>query len=89
MSAHPFMLCNKSNAKGKALEHETGQEERVVKWMVTSWCLWNLDHSALLHFMSFCGGTSPEFVYTAAVVPNGVNSCVAMVPSGYIYVNGV
>ena len=34
-------------------------------------------------------GTSPEFVYTAAVVPNGVNSCVAMVPSVYIYVNGV
>ena len=56
--------------------------------MVTSWCVWNLDHSALLHFMSSCG-TSPEFVYTAAVVPNGVNSCVAMVPSGYLYVNGV
>ena len=71
------------------LEHETSQEERVVNLMVTSWCLWNLDHSALLHFMSFCGGTSPEFVYTSAVVPNGVNSCVAMVPSGYIYVNGV
>ena len=56
--------------------------------MVTSWCVWNLDHSALLHFMSLCG-PSLEFVYAAAVVPKGVNSCVAMVPSGCLYVNGV
>ena len=56
--------------------------------MVTSWCVWNVDHSALFHFMS-SSGASPQFVYTAAVVPNGANSCVAMVPSGYLYVNGV
>ena len=80
------MLCKKSNAKVGA-GAVTGQEERVVKLMVTSWCVWNLDHSALLHFMS--SSSSPEFVYTAAVVPNGVNTCVAMVPSGYLYVNGV
>ena len=55
---------------------------------LTIWVCLNLDHSALFHFMSSCGA-SPEFVYKAAVVPNDVNSCVAMVPSGYLYVNGV
>ena len=81
------MLCNKSNAKvgAGAVDWSRGESSEVDGDQLV--CLEVRPLSTPpLHVLLW---TKSGFVYTAAVVPNGVNSCVAMVPSGYLYVNGV
>ena len=81
------MLCNKSNAKvgAGAVDWSRGESSEVDGDQLV--CLeFRPLSTPPLHVLQW---NKSRVCSLAAIVSNGVNFCVAMVPSGLLYVNGV